>query len=253
MFVAAATQCFPDLPRSEALDRLSHLQFTTVDMEICEGGKHLSPSLVTDDFPAALAVCRDMHRLDICGFYVDIPEEGEAAVARFKAVCKLAKATKVVTITVPSAELGTPFNEEVERLRQFVNIAAVEGIRVGVKTEVGRISQDPNTIELMCNHVKGLGIAMDPSHFLFGPYAGYDIEPLLKYTYHVYLRDSQADKLQVRVGQGEIEYGKLINQLRQAGYDRALCVDIRPQEGLDRDGHDAELRKLRLLLESLLL
>jgi sugar phosphate isomerase/epimerase len=71
----------------------------------------------------------------------------------------------------------------------------------------------------------------------------------MKHVFHVHLRDSKKDQIQVRVGQGEIEYGRLITQLQRAGYDRALSVDIFPMEDLDSR---QELRKLRLLLESLL-
>jgi L-ribulose-5-phosphate 3-epimerase UlaE len=53
----------------------------------------------------------------------------------------------------------------------------------------------------------------------------------------------------VRVGQGEIDYGKLINMLNRVNYDRGLCIQIQPFKDAD---HTAELRKLRLLLESLL-
>ncbi len=67
------------------------------------------------------------------------------------------------------------------------------------------------------------------------------------------LRDSGHDvaKFQVRVGQGEIEYGKIVNQLTRCRYNRSLSVDI-------RDRPDAtfpmqpEVRKLKYLLESLI-
>jgi hypothetical protein len=57
--------------------------------------------------------------------------------------------------------------------------------------------------------------------------------------------------LQVRIGQGLIEYGKLVTQLAKVNYQRALCVQIvdLPDSGID---HMAEMRKMRLLLESLL-
>jgi len=73
----------------------------------------------------------------------------------------------------------------------------------------------------------------------------------LKYVVHVQLRDTSKTALQVRVGQGEVEYGRLITQLGKHKYNRALCVDIVdiPDSGVD---HMAEMRKLRLLLESLL-
>jgi sugar phosphate isomerase/epimerase len=55
--------------------------------------------------------------------------------------------------------------------------------------------------------------------------------------------------MHVRIGQGEIDYGKLIGQLANENYSRALAVHVAPLDGYD---HRAELRKIRLLLESLL-
>ena len=75
-------------------------------------------------------------------------------------------------------------------------------------------------------------------------------ENLIDYVHNVYLRDSTPENLQVRVGQGIIEYGKLINLLRKANFKKALCVDIGPSDDPEID-HDGELRTLRLLLESL--
>ena len=155
----------------------------------------------------------------------------------------------MVTITVRSAELGTPYNAEVERLRTMVAIASLEGVRVGLLTEVGRMTQDPATAVVLCDNVKGLGITLDPSHYICGPHRGDSYDQVFSHVYHVRLRDTSKDQLQVRIGQGLIEYGKLISQLARVRYDRALSVDIVPVEGVDQF---AEMRKMRLLLESLL-
>ena len=65
-----------------------------------------------------MALCRQTHRLTAAAFSVEIePPDESPDYRQFAACCKLAKATKVVTLTVRSAELGTPFNAEVERLR----------------------------------------------------------------------------------------------------------------------------------------
>ena len=53
----------------------------------------------------------------------------------------------------------------------------------------------------------------------------------------------------MRIGQGEIEYGRLISLLDKVGYDRALSVHLDEIEGVD---HLGEMRKMRLLLESLM-
>ena len=97
--------------------------------------------------------------------------------------------------------------------------------------------------------MKGLGLTLDPSAYIFGPYQGRNTDKLTKYIYHVQLRDTNKKAFQVRVGQGEIEYARVIGQLQKMKYHRALSVNIREQEGVD---HVGELRKLRLLLESML-
>ncbi len=50
-------------------------------------------------------------------------------------------------------------------------------------------------------------------------------------------------------GQGDVEYGRLINQLNKGRYDRALCVDMLTVPDVDQP---TEMRKMRLLLESFL-
>jgi sugar phosphate isomerase/epimerase len=249
VFVAASSRCFEDLPLDAALQRLVDLEYTAVEIMLHESGGHLKPSDVDHDLEHAVHVCRQTYRMTPVAYSVDIEAPDENAYYRqFAACCKLAKATKVVTVTVRCAELGTPFNAEVERLRALVDIAVMDGVRVGLHTEAGRMTQDPDTAMVLCDSVKGLGITMDPSHFICGPHhSGY--EQILKYVCHVRLRDTTKDTLQVRVGQGLVEYGRLVAQLGKYNYSRALCVDIVSMPEVD---HLAELRKMRLLLESLL-
>lgn len=250
MFVAATTDCLANLPLEEAVEKLAHLEFTNIEIAIREDGQHLRPSQVVSDFKYSCDVCYSTRRLNVVGYGLGIQAEGEEYFTTFNECCKLAKATRVVTLTVEAGEHGTPFNEEVERYKRLVKIAEQHGVRVGMRTRVGRLSDDPDTVSVICGHVKGLGLAIDPSHYLFGRDNPPNYDHLIGYVQNVYLRDSTKDNLQVRVGQGVIEYGKLINLLRKVKYGRALCVDIKPQPDTD---HDGELRKLRLLLESLLI
>jgi sugar phosphate isomerase/epimerase len=229
--------------------QLADLEYSNVEIMVHETGGHLKPSEVLADPDRAVLMCRQTHRLTPVALSVDIEAPEPEYYEQFAACCRLCKAIKVVTVTVRSAELGTPFNAEVERLRAMVSIATFEGVRVGLLTEVERMTQDPDTAVVLCDSVKGLGITLDPSHYIFGPRAGGGYERVMKYVYHVRLRDTTKDQLQVRVGQGEIEYGRLVNQLNKVRYDRALCVDLAEMPGVDQL---AEMRKMRLLLESLL-
>ncbi|MCC7336313.1 MAG: sugar phosphate isomerase/epimerase [Pirellulaceae bacterium] len=249
MYVAVSTDCLPDLQMPEVVDACADLEFTTVEIALRENGSVLSPSRIDAEFDKAVHLARRSHRLEVCSYDVHIDAKGDEYFQHFEAVCRLGKATKVVTLTVPSGELGVPFNEEVERLQRLVDVAEGEGVRVSMKTQIGRLSEDPDTVKVLCDNVKGLGITLDPSHFHCGPSSTKNLDKIMEYVFHVHLRDSKKNQLQVRVGQGEIEYGKIVSQLSKVGYSHALSIQMAPMPEFDQR---SELRKLRLLLETLL-
>jgi sugar phosphate isomerase/epimerase len=249
VIVSASTSCFPDLPLVETFERLGDLEYSNVEIALHDDGTQLKAADVLANLEQAIKLCRDTHRHNLTGYSVQISATGEEYSRQFAACCRLAKATKVATITIPASPLGTPFNEEVERLRKLVEIADVESVRVSIRSQRDHFSEDPDTVVVLCDNVRGLGVSLDPSHYMNGPHARRGYDQLLKYTFNVYLRDSTKDQLQVRVGQGEIDYGKLISQLERVHYNRSLCVEIVPMPGID---HASELRKIRMLLDSLL-
>ena len=77
-------------------------------------------------------------------------------------------------------------------------------------------------------------------------------DELFPFVRHVHLRDTgkAAGKFQVRVGQGEIEYGRIVSQLQRHRYDRLLTVAINDVAEAPF-AMDTEVRKLKYLLESL--
>ncbi len=249
MFVCASTECFPDMPLSDAFQTLVDLEYTAVEVALHEAGQ-LSPSLALEDPNRAYELLRGNHRLALAALSLDIAAtQAEDYFEQFAACCKLAKATKIVALVVPSAELGTPYNAEIERLQELVRIASFEGAVVALKTETGCMTQDPDTAAGLCTTVKGLGLTLDPSHYIFGPHQGRSFDKVLPHVVHVHLRDTKKDEFQVRVGQGEVEYSRLISQLWKLNYRRALCVNMKEIEGVD---HRGEMRKIRLLLDSFL-
>jgi sugar phosphate isomerase/epimerase len=248
VFVCVSTECLPDLPLAAAMERLAELEFTAVELDVHEHGGHLEPAAVAANPEAAIAACSDLQRLRPVAVSFAAAET-PAVYDLFEACCRLAKSLGVVTLVVESSELGTPFNGEIERLRKLVAIAAGFGGIVAVKTAAGRMTQDAETTASLCRNVPGLAVTLDPSHFIFGTKKPASWEPIIKYVAHVHLRDTKPDVPQVRIGQGTVEYGKLVSLLQRVNYTRALCAHMPPMEGVDQV---AELRKMRLLLESLL-
>tara|TARA_Y100001934_G_scaffold278205_1_gene378865 strand:+ start:1875 stop:2624 length:750 start_codon:yes stop_codon:yes gene_type:complete len=249
VYLAASNKCFPELTFEAALPKLVDLEYTRIEIPFHEADYGIRPSDVAQDPERAITACRQTQRLTPIAFDIQINATGNDHYSQFSAICAVAKATKVITLIVRSGDLGTPFNAEVEHLQQLVDIASTDGMVVAIRTEAGKISEDPDTVKVLCDHIKGLAVALDPSHFYFGEMAGRSYEPIIPYTQHVYLRDTNKDNMQVRVGQGDVEYGRLISLLAQNKYSRALTVDMQPMPDVDQM---AELRKIRLLIESLL-
>ncbi len=120
-------------------------------------------------------------------------------------------------------------------------------------TDSKTMTADPSVAAALCKAVPGLGLTLDPSHYLQGPFAGVNYDEVFPFVQNVLLRDSgrKPGEFQVRVGQGEIEYGRIVNLLERNGYDRALTVSI--LDSLDSPFDvEVEVRKLKLLLESLI-
>ena len=190
---------------------------------------------------------RDATRLAPVAFCVD----SELAPADFKVICRVAKQLKVAQITLAASKLGTPFNAEIDRLREYLKIASEDAIRVSIKTKTGHLTEDPNTAIELCQATPGVGLTLDPSYFICGPHRGGNFDQVYPYVFHVHLRDTTSDTLQVPMGLGQIDYNRITSQLERVKYHGALSVEVLP-EFLEPAARLMELRKLHLYLDSLL-
>lgn len=248
MQVAVTTRVFHDVSFAETCQQVADLDFDKI--ELCFGGTGGSWSTeeIANDPEQFAARYRELTRLTPVAVYLleDIERD------LFKGLCRFAKLLKVTQITIPSSPVGAPYNTEVDRLKDFVAIATQEGIRVSIKTETGTLTQDPHTAVELCQAVKSLGLTLDPSYYLCHPSGkALDYDMLIPHVYHVHLRDSTASELQVLTGLGEIDYNRLIAHLQSVEFNRTLSIDLLP-ELTPVENRELELRKLRLLLESLL-
>ena len=250
VFVAASSRCFPSLPVKDSLYKLADLEYTATELVV---GHSQDSNLILpesqEQFEDIVQFCRTSRRITPVAIYFDFEPEHPDFFTYFERCSHMAKAAKIIQITIRASHAGTPFNAEVERLRKLVTIGSRDGLVIGIATEVGRMTADPDSVKSLCKSVRDLSVTLDPSHYIFQHSKPRDYDNILEYVSHVRLRDTTKDSLQVQVGQGIQEYSKLVIQLSKANYRRALCVDLAVLPNLDQD---AEMRKMRLLLESLL-
>lgn len=253
MYVACSTLCFARHPLERCLRQIAEMEFSKVDVALDEHGPHLKPTEVAADVAAAAQRLRIGPSLSPAAVSAEIAAADPAEYVRqLRAVCRLARLCNIPAVTVAAAPSGTDLAAERSRLRGLVHVAESEGVLLLIDTRIGTLTEFPDAALELCRQVPGLGLTLDPSHYLAGPNRGASFESVYPHVRHVRLRDTgrDAEHFQIRVGQGEVEYGRIVTQLARHGYDRLLTVDI-------RDIPDApysleqEVRKLKYLLESL--
>ena len=252
MYVACSTLCFGKLSLEESLRTIRELHFPKADLAIHESGPHLTPSEVTADL-GRVAQKLKAANLPLAAFHVVIgAPETEEARRQLRAVCRLARMSTVPLLTVSAAPLGADFDAEVARLQEWVKVAASEGVILTVETHSATVTADPLGAVELCRRVPGLGLTLDPSHYHASTHGTLNYDTAFPFVRHVRLRDSgtRPEQFQVRVGQGDIEYGRIVTQLGRYRYDRALTVDIRAAADATFPV-EPEVRKLKYLLESL--
>lgn len=254
MYVACSTLCFGRGTLPQALRTIGELQFGKVDVALHEDGPHLKPSEVQADATRAAQLLRSAPSLAVAAFHVRLGADDPGAIeSRLRAVCRLARICTVPLLCLPAAPRGADFEAEVDRLTELQRLVAAEGLILTVETHGETLTADPTGAAELCQRVRGLGLTLDPSHYVLGPHAKGSFDMLYPFVRHVRLRDSSAklNALQVRVGQGDVEYGRILAQLTRYHYKRVLTVDIRdlPPPSFPVE---PELRKLKFLLESLI-
>lgn len=247
MYIAASTHSLSDLSFNDACFQIGELGYDKVEIWMNEAGEHLKPSTVAADPEKFAAQFRDQTRLTPVAFSVahDIDVETLTGLSR------AAKLLKITQIVLPASPLGTPFNTEIDRLRAFVAATVADGVQVSLKTETGHLTEDPHTAVELCQSVKGLGLALDPSYYICTPTGSQPYDQVFPYVNHVHLRDTTPKEIQVPIGSGEVDYGELISKLETQNYRLSLSVDLIP-ERTNKEERPLEMRKMQFLLNSML-
>jgi len=253
MFVACSTLCFSKQTLGQALRTIHELQFTKVDLALHEQGTHLKPSVVVANLAQVASSLRAYSHLSFGAFHVHIEADRFSEYTRqLRSICRLGRALLVPLVTIPAAPLGSDLLAEVDRLSELVRVARSEGLLLTVETHRDQLTADPLGAAELCRRVQGLGLTLDPSHYMVNGTHIRNWDSIYPFVRHVRLRDSgnKPEQWQVPVGQGSLDFGRIITQLSRCRYDRLLSVDIR-DDPTPNYPIVPEVRKLKYLMESL--
>ena len=253
MDVSCSTFCFTKEPFEHALRHIAELEFSKVDLGVSDEGTHLTPNDVLNDAAGVQHRIRQGPTIGFSGIALRTAKTGDEFLQVLDATAHLAKQIFAPIVTFEAGPSGSSMIDQKNWLTQCVRTVSIHGVQPVIRTKVGTVAEMPTFAMQLCEQVEGLNLALDATHFHWGPNQGESYEHVYPFVRHVFLCDSgkKADLRQVKVGRGEIEYGKIVSSLEQRGYNGALVVAIEDSIPSDMDT-EAEVRKLRLLLESLL-
>jgi sugar phosphate isomerase/epimerase len=120
VYIACSTLSFSKLSLEETLRTIREMRFSKADLAIHPEGPHLTPAEVAAD-TARVAQRLKNSNLAIAAFHVDVsPPEGRDSRQQFQAICRLARVAMVPLVTIPAAPLGSDFDQETVRLREWL-------------------------------------------------------------------------------------------------------------------------------------
>ena len=88
------------------------------------------------------------------------------------------------------AASGTSLDREVQRLTRLLRLAEKDGLLLTVATRSGTLTEDPDTAVTLCQRVPGLGLTLDPSHYIAGSPQTRSFDQVYPFVRHTHLRDS---------------------------------------------------------------
>lgn len=230
MLLAGSSLCLSRRALPEAMLGLSDLGFEAVDLGVQQDWAHISPSeLVRHEAEWADWTRQLLEQYSLRPVALNVglkAQEPEERRQRWEAVCRFAALLGVPVLTLPAPPVDAPWEEAISTLKELVAIAQEQGVVPTIETHLHTLAERPEMALRLCEEVEGLGLTLDPSHFVAGPAQGQGYEMLYPLVRHVHLRDAAPGRVQVPLGQGQVPFQRILEGLRGVGYPGALSVEF---------------------------
>ncbi|MEM7132793.1 MAG: sugar phosphate isomerase/epimerase family protein [Chloroflexota bacterium] len=181
------------------------------------------------------------------GFASSDPSTQETALEEVKQTIDVAAAYGARSIRVfrPGSEIDDP--KMIDRITPWLQQAATYGatkqVYMGFENHGGPLGGDPEQCRILCAKVDSpyFGVLYDPCN-LMGAGTDYRsaLEIMKEHIAHVHFKDGKVDDhgfSRTMLGEGDIDFGWILEQLDQIGYDGHIATeyelpDPAPEEGL---------------------
>lgn len=245
--LACADFTFPLLAHDKVLDLIALLEFDGVDIGLFEGRSHLWPSRVFEDVRGSARdlagklrdrglAPADIYLQTAPDFTSVAPNHPDPAVRR-KARDLFSRTVEFATecgsrhvSALPGVHFdGVPEPDSVQLCHDELvwrcETARAQSITFGVEAHVGSIAPTPDAAAALVRSVPGLTLTLDYTHFTRAGVPDSEVEPLLPLASHFHARGARAGRLQASMQENVIDYGRVLDAMRQVGYSGYVGVE----------------------------
>jgi sugar phosphate isomerase/epimerase len=244
--LSCADYTWPALPHAAALDLVTALGFSAVDIGLFAGQSHVRPEEIEEDNAgwagrigercqsrglAVADVFAQPPNFETLAVNHPDPREQVQSVEFFRRCVDFAKRVGSPGITILP---GLIFDDEpweeaasraAEQLRCRVEIADSVGLAVSVEPHTGSVIDTPGRAAALVERTPGLWLTVDYGHFTVTGTTDDEIEALLPYARHVQCRGGAPGLLQAGMAANTIDFVRMVRGLRSCGYSGYLACE----------------------------
>ena len=112
-----------------------------------------------------------------------------------------------------------------DELAWRVERSRARDITLGVEPHVGSIAPSPREAQKLVQHVPGLTLTLDYTHFARKGMPDASVEPLLAWATHFHVRGACKGRLQTSFDKNTIDYRRIVQQMHKVGYSGWIGIE----------------------------
>ncbi|WP_308636364.1 sugar phosphate isomerase/epimerase family protein [Paenibacillus silvisoli] len=228
----------------EALAAISAAGFRYVDILSIDGWVHVNTSALVTDQGLTQEIGRTKQLLDRyqlipaatnSGVSPQLHDRSPEAIERRKAeTIGLANWMKALGISFAAIQPRQPDRSRpwqemqddcIASLREQLAVAKQEGISMALEFHVNSPFETMEQCLRLMEQLPEMPLVYDPTHFVMQGIPLEETFAFLDRAAHVHLRDAAPDNMQVRLGEGLVDTGLILEELKRRGYQGGFSIE----------------------------
>ncbi|MFO7956520.1 MAG: sugar phosphate isomerase/epimerase family protein [Candidatus Brocadiia bacterium] len=259
MAIACSTSAFKGSLET-ALAEVSDLGFECVDLIAIEAWNHIVPAELADDWDAVAGRVTSLlveHDLTPVAMNVALPHlhqrDGQTNAERLRLARAVARLLNHLDVGLASFYPGVKVQDRpwedvladtAATWEEMMGVAEGAGVTFAVELHYNTPFETIEQCRRLFEAAPEMRIAYDPSHFVMQGMDVRDTAPLLDRAVHVHLRDAADDAMQVPTGEGNVDFGWLLDAFAERGYEGHYSIEYLSGRELDVRSNIARLKSL---------